>query len=89
MHGVKLAVGSKQPLYGAGLKPALGRIPQERAGMKPAPTAAPCWDFGRYDNSETVSDADSTSNPKAARLLPPFFSGVNDILWPPVTEELR
>ena len=59
---MKLAVGSKQPLYGAGLKPALGRIAQERAGMKPAPTAAPCYDFGRYDNSETVSDAGPTQS---------------------------
>jgi hypothetical protein len=35
---LKLAVDSKQPLYGAGLKPALGKISKERAGLKPAPT---------------------------------------------------
>jgi hypothetical protein len=35
---LQLAVDSKQPLYGAGLKPALGRISKERAGLKPAPT---------------------------------------------------
>ncbi len=51
----KLVVGSKQLLYGAGLKPDLGRIHQERAGFKPAPTAASCYDFGRCDNSETRS----------------------------------
>jgi hypothetical protein len=35
---LQLAVDSKQPLYGAGLKPALGKISKERAGLKPAPT---------------------------------------------------
>jgi len=44
---LQLAVDSKQPLYGAGLKPALGKISEERAGLKPAPITASCYDFGR------------------------------------------